>query len=1732
MTDTTPHSRDTGEGLEVKDYIHRFERITSLFIKRNIIKELLKDYPRLKINQTIKNIKNLTDKIHFLDFSVQEKGKLSFFENLTLSSLRASLESRIKKRVNSLFKEITTVNRKGKKFEGILMGSLSPLIKENDSAVIEALFQKLASLPDTSPLSKLYQPYIRQLSSCHRIIQNIRDTGITEDNIEKTINKYELEIVKPGMRTLILNLFFLDNRFAPFKKLIQDSLSRLERPQEEKADYQQGILSPELDSMMELKNAEQFAARADELLKKNSRYLDELAYIFDIVLNRPLVNIYKILKFPIDRKLFKNWIEKAPLPAKMSGQTASQLSEINNMHTGQEKQDIKTRDDLIKLIYNMKICFTNKYNFLSELPKDTFNTPIVNYCLNDIQNVQFTIENKSLNYLLNQLNNCFSLSDIELVFKDDMEKIKARLTKYKNYLNKNVHELFKYKLKEINAVLNQIKKEIKEERFINVQDLISLQGIMDNPKDLMPVTKLANFLTGFYLILNAREILKFLKRFFKNIIKSDGLFLKNKLSSLTKEDIHDFCIKYTREPEFLKKTLNKYLKWGEQEKHLRESTLRSFQDKTTGPGITVQKSKVSLLKYGNNYVLKIITREKGREFSREFSNVNNFLDFLNLVKKNKIENLLPVSIEQLKLLYQASFIDYIKNLSDYIVKKSKLLDIPFSSYVIKEVKSGYERAPDKAGYIKQLREEGENEKNIRASCLDELQSENRIKELKNDEIQKRIQSEIGEQKKRLERIDKLMKFIGTLQEVSKNKPLKKVSTISKKEIISYFQDHRVRENNQYIEGLKEKAAELPGEDNTGNLTGSLEKGEILELKNPVILEDTDLQKLQDAMDSAVVSSSLYEAAEYLQKLLEKTQIEKDARREYISSRTAGSEWEKSMYLKENEYQNRAIKTLGKFIPYIQSEMEKLKRVSELNNLVQTKIQNLSKQIKGKTEEEAVKIFSENLSKLEKEEEKTETAANFMIKTDIEGIIIQAKKIIQDSPVNKYKMLLALYEILDRQPDKELKLKILNDFCGYLSKEHHKIYLEIKYLLDVQRAKITNEKKNHEKHITKIWENLNALGSNEQKIDYLKSLLQDPDWKPYYININTILEGLLTDNIREFITRQNHLPVSDQKTLIRLFKTFRAPEYNTPEINHALRLKGIELETKSNLYTGKQYILKKRELESIKNPRKTIDELVNIVDDYLVKSNKKVVYQALIQGNIPEEQANEYIKENISSLFPSEEKENSKRSNESRKEIPEKKKLKENKMIREINKEEVKNQGLEKKARGGTQKLRPVKPTTKKIMYVETLADARSLVGASKIPEEKNMVKEVVDFVKENDIGEALKVLQEKIYWECARSQDYIKLTRIINSLSREIAVQHNREITERIEQYLNSMEPVIVKKAKEKFNTLKAELKTDHIEIVMDEEDIRYEQQQKEENENPLLAIKKIIENIPTFTNPFSLARDRGLGKEEEKKISEIILTSIKAGECIYLPDHKVILGSGHLKRLIDKAHREMSAKQHVTVNISMLKSAWDMIRRFPNAAKQFYMIGISSNNERSELNQKLQELLRPDLAIRSRERIIHRPINRAVSNIITKIEKTPKKPEKKKPVTVKKKEKKVVPAAPAAKKPVKEKKHHELKTTRKKLVHSSYAPIINDYLKKIYKSQEQFVINIKGSKRYFSKKMIGSIIIQILRSDSKGKSHMGMLDSVKKDKHLMEMLISELFIEKKGKDGTVYYFPRCLKIK
>ncbi len=1621
------------------EFIEEFCKAIPVKTKKMLVNTLIKSEPEIKIVNLLNKLKILTDQKWLLKYYTEINEKSSIFNKISILNKKSRIETKIKKEAQNIYRKATIKNRKGRKFDGLILGGLSPYINNNDQYVVNEVINKLNNISNSSSIKKVYSKFITNLQFSLKIIHSIKNSGISTKNIEYFLNLNEKEILKEGTRTVLLNTFYLDNNFSNYKDKIKEIITGFSRDINKKFKDESGIYSDELSDLRNEKNIDIFAEKADKLLGDNIEYFDLINKSYENLLNDPLLIIFKTLKFPINRELFKNWVVDTPLLYDYSLQFKDKLDSLKSEIENKETDQIKNYEDLIKLIYQMDICFTNKYKTLSDISKKYEKTEPLKHCLRNIKDVQFKIETSIINILVTSIKNVFSRSEIESIFEKIMIKVEDRIKEYKELFKKNYHKYFNTDNPDIKKILTLLMQNVSDEKYIEIELMLEINKIVNTKKELFRIMKLSNFFVAYYLTLNCRFIIDELKKYFNFIFMANNIFIKNKLSDLTKEEIFDFCTKYSKERDFIIETLNKYLKWGVNEQKLRNKLLDRLGVKQKKI-LEIKKFKIHIKKHNNNYTINIKDLANNSRLIKEMKSINTYPDFLNAIDKNKVSELVIISGNQLKILFQFAHFNIIEELKAYIDFKILLLKTSILNTPLNNIKEAYKQSDSKSDFIIEKLSVCKKEIDLRQKYKDALKKELSEFEERKGEIVKRIKAETKVQEACIFKINRylvLLKKLGAEIEQNANLPVEKVA-------LNKVEDEISKDISLDISHDEENKDQLNNSDKEDFLTKEISESIKMEIENNTAKADEFENDVINIIDS----------------------VEMDNLEEYDE----------------------------------EDLTEMSKNIEKISNTVQFNAEDIFKTLEGKDEQSQEAILTDKLEKIEDTAEKLDTASLLLIKSSAALIIEKTKTLLQNSKVDKFKMLLALYEVLDKKKDYELKIKILDEFCKHLEEKHPKVYLQLKYLLKIQREKILQEKILKGNKISEIWETINAIDKVESKIEYLNNLLQDDKWNNHHSFIQSIINGFITTDIKELFKETDQLPANEQLDILNKINQFRDDFGNNEEIAHEILLKTLELNARKKLLADStNHIFDSDTMDLFTIAGSDADELLNSIDLAILNAEQEKIISEFRENNISEEEIEKYKEEY-------------------------QKKIQSNKQTEKT---------VQKQSK---------KETIMRIPKITGLKDAQKFLGFATGQEEEKLVSDIEELLKENKLSEANSVIKAKVYWECVKIKDYRKMSRLLSSLENNDLISSSNELNKQVQNYIQSLEPVIMETAKEKIEELKQKANNESLQIV---EEVYNDEEQKDDKKHIIDTIFESFKKLVYFKDPIKIADENGLNEDEMKKLPQLIEKYQHEGKFIYLPVHKEILGVGKLKFIIEKAYMEHMEKIPIDIDILKVKEAWDIVRAHKELIYQFELLGVSNKKERNEIYKKLQILIKPEGAKVSKE---IRPVKHATeqktepvkqateqkTEPVNRKEISPIPQKVKKPRISENKSKKELKKNISTKRKIisGENIKNEYNQKMKKLVEKSFAPIIIDYIKNMYKNKKRkdFVMVANGRRQYYTKDILKGVVEEILKRDSRGKSHSVLLDSIKDDKALFDSIVNELFIKKKTKDGIIAYFPKCLK--
>jgi hypothetical protein len=1622
-------------------------------------------------------------------------------------------------------------------------------VKENESVILKLVLQKVNRLKESSPIIHIYSSFIADLITSMDIVQSMKDKGLSEKSIEDVLERAKSKIGRPGMRTMLQNIFFMDPGFALYKEKIQALLHALRSEELEKESENRRKLDKEISlaQLADEPDLEVFLDKASLLIASNSKYVKEIARLFDLQFNKPLLSIYKVLKFPIDRESFWKWMQKAPVPSKLLPEINTEITKLKNdlerdTGTGKATADY---EELIKLIYDHTMCFTNKYKLLTETIKTHPEKQALLFCLGQIKNVHYKMENQFLMAVINQLYSCFSFSEVEKVLLEDRKKIDQRIEDYKIKLKKNIDKLLQDKASEKYRILPSVLKSVVEEKIISQEGFLQVDKKVNPERKLGFIVRLANSLIAYYFLLSLKFILVLWLKYFKSLRASDGIFIRHKLSSFTKEEIYELCSHYLHEKAVVVENLTKYLSWGKAEVEVRRHMLERL-----GAGLAkaaeIASGKYRLSGHKNGSVMHLRIRDEDNKvrFSNKTMGVNSYLDFLNVIRQNKLSSLINISDEQLKILFQNIHLDKIAELSSYIEERLTLLNFKNSLTALsaKEMEMELKKHGSEDGYLNELSASGDRERVLRSELLGKLEQELKETSLEDKEIIKRIRSEIENQQAALERIDLMMDVIRKWG--AKQGQPEQVSIAG---INNYLTVHRAAENACYLEVLLQKMQEnnnLEAPDSTLTKTfgylKKFQKPEVLALDNSVYEGKYEsFAQAKRSLEDALLINSIEDNLTFLTSLQKIGEAELAARAAYSKKHgnykngTAQS----LVYRREMEEQQAIIKNISKMLEFTAQETLKLKEVKKLNEAAAQKFKSISERLKEKDPAVQAEIIEEGLAELSDHEQKLGVAAQFLLASLGEEVMEKSKEIIAKGAVNRYKILVALYDILDRQEDNELKLKILDEFSRYLENNREDIYLRLKDLLDTQRSNLLNQYQTRQARISDLWRVLESLQKREEKIEYLNELLADDEWRMFYSYVENIKQGLLEENVDELLVRNRHLSLEEQYDLLQKIKIFRAPEYETKEINEKLSRKMLELEARRKvLREAKIKVFTPEAYSFITRIPVNEEKAIKSINLGLFKEERKAVETEFKAQGVSQQEVDEYLNRHLAS--PSD-----------ISTFREARSLEKQAAASKTEKERVAAFKEREDILSETQKRNADSENGKSMAAIDSLSDALKLFGPAQDGEEQEFLLAVQKLVENKKITEAVARIQDEVIWQSGKKGEIEKMSRLLFSIKELPSVQKDDEVNDFLTKQLQTLGSVIINEARKKITSVTAgkALPAEEAAVLEDSEAAGQENETPGRDNGELIskvedkakkdlnALILEMEGLPEFTDLSAFARQRDFKEEEEKRLAGIMNQLITKGKFIYLEKERKLLGTGRLKLLIERTFNEFSSGKQAGTDPYLLKKAWDFVRNKGGIQEQMRLLGVSSMEERSDLFKELEKMLQPHgtplLKLSKKKLYQQKEVGQEDEKALPVEQKQGHKPAAKKDMPIKvrghfaappklKKKPKTMP---------KQKQASYSAATQKYIMHS-FAPVIMDYMKAMYRNKNDFYIPISGKRQYYTLDILRRSVEGILRKDAKGKYHADLLESLKQDERLFSLLVSELFIEYNTGKGGKIYFPKFIK--
>lgn len=743
-------------------------------VKSSKIRKWLQQNSQVKLKSALKVVSGLSCKMLLIN-------EYYLWTNSTGKRLGASLQQfRIQNKIDTLIKfNIAGLNakeRNGDTFESMLFRIFGVLSAENEEIVIN-------QHKDMMMNSKLnfFSSHRKFLELLFRVIDIINQMKVMQIDLEQFKNILDKDIFKSReIKYIFRNLIDYDPFFKAYTEFL---LNYLDSEISEVQTYSNKNIDKNRDKLLfkELANQDDvsgFSDISELLLDSNDNYIDVISIQFDLLLQRPLSNIYKLLRFPTTRDGFVQWIKSVPIPVRESQAFLSFVEQFKASIRRNAENYIIPRDDneVLALFYDFSIDATEKYKLIyNSTVSEKLSAGLKKTCLHIIKNIQFNLEEDVIQGIIKKLNTAENFDHVNDILTTSKFNIAKRIRKVKNRIQP-ISDILHKKLQDKADFINSFGDLIKDEKLISVDILKELARLLRNKGDSSTVLNIANFLIRFYILLNCRLIIKNWTDYIDSISENDGIFLKKLISIESKDGIYEQIKKFKDDKPKIVTLLSGLIKRAHHERLLRQDIIKKLSFKHEELSL-VKVGKISFsARIKRPHIYLLIHNELGElRYRKKGTYINNFLDFKNVAKRHNINALVKITDRQLKLVYQQAYLFLVDELDIYIKNRFALLDMEDKLTDMSQNNLGeeFEKSNRSRDFLQFYIDQGEKEEELRNTVILELEEEQQ-NSINNPKSLNRIQSEMRAQRIMLSRLDKMSNYIEKLMKESVSEEIQRV----------------------------------------------------------------------------------------------------------------------------------------------------------------------------------------------------------------------------------------------------------------------------------------------------------------------------------------------------------------------------------------------------------------------------------------------------------------------------------------------------------------------------------------------------------------------------------------------------------------------------------------------------------------------------------------------------------------------------------------------------------------------------------------------------------------------------------------------------------------------------------------------------------------------------------------------------------------------------------------------
>jgi hypothetical protein len=697
----------------------------------------------------------------------------------------------------------------------------------------------------------------------------------------------------------------------------------------------------------------------EELLDSSESYREILIQEIHIRMNQPLLSAYKLLRFPLSRSNYLSWLEETSISPKELVSLKDQIEKEDlNRRLESDEPPPNTPQELFLLFYNRKVDSTKKYKLITQA-RDKLPPTMVKLSLTLLKEKQYPLELANLRNTVNILSQAKKAEGLIEDLEKNSYNLRKKIGGFKKVFGERIANAKDKASKEHQVLLDSLLQAVKEEKDLDVHLLWKVFQELSILGDEANLIKVGSFLTSLYLSINALMLNNLLKSYLLTVANTSEIFVTRLLSNETRTSLASAIERFSGNKTQQLAKLDRYQIRGRREMEIRKDIIHDLAaHEGEKEVLKLGKFTFSVSKKERTYELFIHTNDGELRLHKVEKNICGYMDFKAFCWRNKIQDLIKINPQHLKLLFHQAHIRQVEDLLAFLQTRRYLYETPtpFHLQGLTQIKENIE-ATDKA--LAQAAERWDKENRLIRDLEMDLLGEQEKAESKDD--QARVLEGLKMVKSAKEHMEKVEELLSDLQErlgqeeitrikdwaqiqegdLQEEEDTEEVSQamleesfldIGRDNLEVTFLNNRAKDNVRFFKTLDKHLKERMQDKKTHNhalfiaeCIADFQEIRLYSTSFNLLKEGQDPQECFNEFNREVEDFPFAEKTRLLSDTLDSIKAEKRRRRDYIDYCEKGVDLAQSimMYHKEIQAQKDFVKNLSVLISLFEYEKSKL-----------------------------------------------------------------------------------------------------------------------------------------------------------------------------------------------------------------------------------------------------------------------------------------------------------------------------------------------------------------------------------------------------------------------------------------------------------------------------------------------------------------------------------------------------------------------------------------------------------------------------------------------------------------------------------------------------------------------------------------------------------------------------------------------------------------------------------------